>query len=78
MPEEKTVEMPLKEITKKALHIIEEREIERVLTRTPGNKSKASRLIEIDYKTPLQNQGISDKVWNGLHGEQSIVRGTAP
>ena len=53
LPEERTEGMPLKEITKKALHFIEKREIERVLLRTLGNKSKASRLLEIDYKTLL-------------------------
>ncbi len=53
VPEEKTEGMPLKEITKKALYFVEKREIERALLRTLGNKSKASRLLEIDYKTLL-------------------------
>jgi hypothetical protein len=53
IPEENTVRMPLKEITRKALNFIEEREIERVLSRTLGNKAKASRLLDIDYKTLL-------------------------
>ena len=53
VPEERTERTPLKEITKKALSFVEKREIERTLLETLGNKSKASRMLEIDYKTLL-------------------------
>ena len=52
-PEERTEGMPLKEITRKALSFVEKREIERALLRTLGNKTKASRVLQIDYKTLL-------------------------
>jgi two-component system nitrogen regulation response regulator GlnG len=50
IPEEETTEgLSLKEITKK----VEKREIEQALLRTSGNKSKASKMLKIDYKTLL-------------------------
>ncbi len=53
VPEETTERMPLKEITKRAVYFVEKREIESALLRSSGNKSKASRMLKIDYKTLL-------------------------
>jgi two-component system nitrogen regulation response regulator GlnG len=54
IPEEKTKEgASLREITKGAVHLVEKREIERALLKSSGNKSKASRMLKIDYKTLL-------------------------
>ena len=53
VPEERTEGMSLKEITKKAVYLVEKREIERALLKSSGNKSKASRMLKIDYKTLL-------------------------
>ena len=54
IPEEKTKEgVSLREITKRAVHLVEKREIERALFKSSGNKSKASRMLKIDYKTLL-------------------------
>ena len=54
IPEEKTKEgVSLREITKRAVHLVEKREIERALFKSSGNKSKASLMLKIDYKTLL-------------------------
>ena len=54
IPEEKTKEdVSLREITKRAVRLVEKREIERALIRSSGNKSKASKILKIDYKTLL-------------------------
>ena len=54
IPEEKTKEdVSLREITKRAVHLVEKREIERALLKSSGNKSRASRMLKIDYKTLL-------------------------
>jgi DNA-binding NtrC family response regulator len=41
--------MPLKEVAKTA----EKRAIERAIVRNSGNKSKASKMLKINYKTLL-------------------------
>jgi len=49
LEEEITEDMPLKEVAKTA----EKRAIERAIVRNSGNKSKASRMLKINYKTLL-------------------------
>ena len=68
VPEERTERMPLKEITKKAVHFVEKREIESALLRSSGNKSKASRMLKIDYKTLL----TKIKEYQIKHGTDSM------
>jgi DNA-binding NtrC family response regulator len=46
-------ETSLKEITKKAVYLVEKKAIERALARSSGNKSKASKMLKVDYKTLL-------------------------
>jgi len=54
LPEEKNnKEMSLKEITKKAVYLAEKKAIERALLVSSGNKSKASKMLKVDYKTLL-------------------------
>ena len=54
IPEEKTKEgVSLREITKRAVYLAEKEAIERALVRSSGNKSKASKILKIDYKTLL-------------------------
>jgi len=53
LPEEAAEGASLREITKNALYLVEKREIERALFRSAGNKSKASKMLKIDYKTLL-------------------------
>ena len=54
LPKEETKEdMSLKEITKKAICSVEKKEIEQALIRSSGNKTKASKMLKIDYKTLL-------------------------
>jgi DNA-binding NtrC family response regulator len=48
-----TEETSLKEITKKTVYLIEKRAIEQILERCSGNKSRASKILKIDYKTLL-------------------------
>jgi DNA-binding NtrC family response regulator len=45
--------MPLKQVTLQATRDAETEVIKRALTITGGNKSRAARLLEIDYKTLL-------------------------
>ena len=51
--EEIMEDMPLKVVKKKAVYLAEKRAIERAIVRNSGNKSKASRMLQIDYKTLL-------------------------
>jgi len=44
---------PLKEIKRRAVEQIERQAIARILERTGGNKSKAARILQVDYKTIL-------------------------
>ncbi len=43
--------LPLKEMVRKCIRDVERRVIADVLRRTAGNKAKAARLLQIDYKT---------------------------
>ncbi len=53
-PEDKKQDKtPLREITKRATFLAEKREIEQALLKSEGNKSKASRILDINYKTLL-------------------------
>ena len=45
--------LPLKKVRKKALNIIEREVICAVIEKTGGNKSKASKILGISYKTLL-------------------------
>jgi DNA-binding NtrC family response regulator len=52
---------PLKEITQSVISRVEKEVIQRTLQRTQGNKSKAARQLQVDYKTLLtkiKNYGI--------------------
>ena len=52
--EEKITEgMSLKEVTKKAVYLVEKEVIERALIMSSGNKSKVAKLLRVDYKTLL-------------------------
>ncbi len=52
--EEKITEgMSLKEVTKKAVYLAEKEAIERALNMSSGNKSKAAKILRVDYKTLL-------------------------
>jgi DNA-binding NtrC family response regulator len=51
--EEITEDRPLKEVAKKAVCLAEKRAIERAIVRSSGNKSRASKMLKIDYKTLL-------------------------
>jgi DNA-binding NtrC family response regulator len=52
--EEKITEgMSLKEVTKKVVYLAEKEAIERALIMSSGNKSKAAKLLRVDYKTLL-------------------------
>jgi DNA-binding NtrC family response regulator len=54
IPEGKNNEdMSLKEVKKKAIYLAEKRVIERALLKSSGNKSRASKMLRIDYKTLL-------------------------
>ncbi|MBI3280457.1 MAG: sigma-54-dependent Fis family transcriptional regulator [Acidobacteria bacterium] len=44
-------DLPLKEIVRRSVVRVEREAIARVLRRTGGNKAKAARLLQIDYKT---------------------------
>ena len=43
--------LPLKELTRRTIVIVERAALTRVLRKTRGNKAKAARLLQIDYKT---------------------------
>jgi DNA-binding NtrC family response regulator len=47
-------DLSLKKIRKQAMNMVERDLISRVLIRTGWNRSKASRLLKISYKTLLQ------------------------
>jgi len=50
--EEKITEgMSLKEVTKKVIYLAEKEAIERALIMSSGNKSKAAKILRVDYKT---------------------------
>ncbi len=52
--EEKITEgMSLKEVTKKVVYLAEKEAIERALIMSSGNKSKAAKILRVDYKTLL-------------------------
>lgn len=52
--EEKITEgMSLKEVTKKVVYLVEKEAIERALIMSSGNKSKAAKILRVDYKTLL-------------------------
>ncbi|MDO9123389.1 MAG: sigma-54 dependent transcriptional regulator, partial [Deltaproteobacteria bacterium] len=52
--EEKIAEgMSLREITKKVVYLAEKEAIERALIMSSGNKSKAAKILRVDYKTLL-------------------------
>jgi len=51
--QEITEDMPLKEVARKAIYLAEKRSIEQALIKSSGNKSKASKMLKIDYKTLL-------------------------
>jgi two-component system nitrogen regulation response regulator GlnG len=54
IPEEKITEgISLREITKKTVFLAEKKAIEQILARCSGNKSRASKILKIDYKTLL-------------------------
>jgi DNA-binding NtrC family response regulator len=54
IPEEKITEgMSLKEVTKKAVYLAEKEAIEWALVMSSGNKSKAAKVLRVDYKTLL-------------------------
>ncbi|MEW6375311.1 MAG: sigma-54 dependent transcriptional regulator [Thermodesulfobacteriota bacterium] len=61
-------EMPLKEITRRAIYLVEKREIERALVKNSGNKSKTSKMLKIDYKTLLSKM----KEYNIKYGIDSM------
>ena len=45
--------MSLKEVTKKVVYLAEKETIERALIMSSGNKSKAAKMLKVDYKTLL-------------------------
>ena len=45
--------MSLKEVTKKVVYLAEKEAIERALIMSSGNKSKAAKILRVDYKTLL-------------------------
>jgi two-component system nitrogen regulation response regulator GlnG len=51
LPEENQEDQPLKEIVRRHIVRVEREIILRMLQRTGGNKAKAARLLQIDYKT---------------------------
>jgi two-component system nitrogen regulation response regulator GlnG len=52
--EEKIAEgMSLREVTKKVVYLAEKEAIERALIMSSGNKSKAAKILRVDYKTLL-------------------------
>jgi two-component system nitrogen regulation response regulator GlnG len=54
LPEEEMVQdIPLKQVAKKAVYLAEKNAIVQALFKSSGNKSKASRMLKIDYKTLL-------------------------
>ena len=54
LAEEKiTEDVPLKEVAKKAVCLAEKRAIERAIVKSIGNKSRASKMLKVDYKTLL-------------------------
>jgi DNA-binding NtrC family response regulator len=46
-------DIPLKQVAKKAVNLAEKNAIVQALLKSSGNKSKASRMLKIDYKTLL-------------------------
>ena len=46
-------DIPLKQVAKKAAYLVEKKAIEQILARCSGNKSRASKILKIDYKTLL-------------------------
>jgi len=65
-----TEETSLKDITKRAVYLAEKRVIERVLFDCGGNKSKASKILKIDYKTLLTKM----KEYGIKYGNDSMER----
>jgi len=69
IPEEKITEgMSLKEVTKKAVYLAEKETIEWALVMSSGNKSKAAKVLRVDYKTLLSKI----KVYNIRYGIDCI------
>ena len=54
LPEEEMAQdIPLKQVAKKAVYLAEKNAIVQALLKSSGNKSRASRMLKIDYKTLL-------------------------
>jgi DNA-binding NtrC family response regulator len=51
--EEMLTDIPLKQVAKKAIYLVEKNAILQALARCAGNKSKVSKMLKIDYKTLL-------------------------
>ncbi|MEW5914236.1 MAG: sigma-54 dependent transcriptional regulator [Thermodesulfobacteriota bacterium] len=54
---------PLREIVRRSMAMVERRVIEQVLHKTGGNKAKAARLLQMDYKTlhtKVKTLGLKD------------------
>jgi len=44
---------PLKQVAKKAVYLAEKNAIVQALLKSSGNKSKAAKILKVDYKTLL-------------------------
>ncbi len=55
-----THSLPLKEVSKKALNIVEKEIISSVIEKTGGNKSKAAKILGVSYKTLLYKMNDLD------------------
>jgi len=65
--------LPLKELVRNFTREIEQKIIAQALDRTQGNKSKAAKLLQIDYKTILTK--INDYKLATPHGKKSPAAG---
>ncbi len=73
-------QLPLKEIVRRSTIAVEREVLIQVLSLTRGNKAKASRLLQIDYKTiqsKLKEYGIAIKESLEKSGEATRRRGDA-